>query len=474
MPPQQGTAVAAGVAPTIADLPDELLARCLEPLDQKQRLKDAALACKQFLRACLALPLDVSIRGSLQTSAAAQLLARLLALRAFLSKHAPPVRSLRFFSSAGGAAGQEEMAALAACLALCTAASSPLQRLDIFAPAPLPLSRLVGLPGLRQLKHLTLRTWDAPLRLPAGCSQLAVLAELELAGEVVQLEGPALPPAITRLWLEDRTSTQLPRQLLSLRSLARLELECRALETGSLRLLAGVPSLMSLYCSSVEAPLLAGLGLEAVTQLQQLEAGLSPEDVAGLDATLPALQRLRTLSLYCLDFQRRTLPFLASLPRLQRLCIDYDLLADAEPEGGDSAPSLPPGPWLASLHWLAAPWRTLQASAAVLHSATALQHLSCFYLPEPVGEDAEARASWAGFWSCLELLPALRCLCIHTFDNLERPPLPPAATHALLALVTRRPALRWHLTHEFTPLPALLAMTDIPASLDVEPLEYVY
>lgn len=73
------------------------------------RLARAALVSKQFWRACLLLPLDVSIRpcwgmdisqrnALLLAHWHAWLLARLLALRAFLAKHAPVVRSLEFDS----------------------------------------------------------------------------------------------------------------------------------------------------------------------------------------------------------------------------------------------------------------------------------------------------------------------------------------------------------------------------------------
>lgn len=122
------------------------------------RLAGAALVGKQFWRACLLLPLDVSIRppGHLfPPQHHAWLQSRLLALQGFLSRHAPAVRSLEFHSDSQATAGQEEVAVLADCLALCSAGGSPLARLDV--NTGVEVQRLAGyLPSLHGLRHLKL------------------------------------------------------------------------------------------------------------------------------------------------------------------------------------------------------------------------------------------------------------------------------------------------------------------------------
>ncbi|KAL4421286.1 hypothetical protein ABPG75_010577 [Micractinium tetrahymenae] len=440
-------------------------------------LASAALVSRRFCRVCATLPLDVSLHDRAATrllrvraSWRARLQGQLLSLCAYLAKHAPPVRSLRFSSSAAGAAGQEEMAVLAGCLGLCSAAGSPLQRLHIEACVPPVINCMCGLSALQQLQLSAVDGAAAStLRLPPSFSQLTALADVELKGRTVQFEGHALPPGITRLRLEDWESTQLPRQLSTLRSLARMELECRALEPGNLRLLGSLPSLTSLRLVSLESPL---AGLEAATQLQQLEIdGISSsEETDALEAVLPALQRLSILSLSFAEPQPLP-PSLASLPRLERLCVKC--VRPAGGEGGGDAPSLPPGPW-PSLRYLAVPWLVLHTNVSTLRSALALEHLSCFGLPEPGGEDAPSRSRWGVFWSYVEDLPALRCLCIHCPDGLNDDLLSPALTKALLVLADRRPALRRH----FLGYPAffsdLLTMADIPASPSAYALYYTF
>ncbi|KAL4421346.1 hypothetical protein ABPG75_010637 [Micractinium tetrahymenae] len=243
----------APAAATIADLPDELLARCLEPLDQQERLQSAALVCKKFCRVCAALPLHVAI-STLQRNGQERLRPRLQALRAFLAKHTPPVASLQYYSWSEGAAGQEEVSVLTACLGLCTS----LEQLDFASSLPLPDSSLPGLLlGLRQLKVNNF--CSAALRLPECITRLTALAELEAAGSPVEFEGPALLPGLTYLFLRDDDSTQLPRQLSSLRSLASLVLDCCLLEAGSLAPLENLPALTSLRFIA-ETPVPAGLG----------------------------------------------------------------------------------------------------------------------------------------------------------------------------------------------------------------------
>lgn len=252
-------------------------------------------------------------------------------------------------------------------------------------------------------------------------------------------------------------------QLASLPALARLELRCKLPDVGCLRVLGGAPSLTSLEVTSYAA-LLAGL--EAVTQLRQLEPDLmgdSPNNDAIVQALLAALPRLHTLALdhSGIDSLPRTL---ASLPRVQRLCLsDW---------GEDVALSLPPNPWVASLRWLAAPSRVLKASVPLLLGATALEHLSCLGLPVPDGDAAPSRARWAEFWACLEALPALRCLCIHQFYPEPSSQLPPALSQAALALASRCRALHLHSLELPLRAPKLLFMADIPASLPAQPLGY--
>ncbi len=161
--------------------------------------------CKRFWRACLRLPLDISIDGSVQHTPP---LALLQALQAFLDKHAPPVRSLRFYSDSDGAAAQEEVAVLAACLALCSAAGSPVERLDVLSADSLPTSYLPGLLGLRQLRLST----GCTLRLPAGISKLTALADVRLESEPLYFEGP-LPPSITflRIIIHDDSTQPAPQ-----------------------------------------------------------------------------------------------------------------------------------------------------------------------------------------------------------------------------------------------------------------------
>ncbi|KAL4421353.1 hypothetical protein ABPG75_010644 [Micractinium tetrahymenae] len=363
MPPRSRVAASAAGAPlapsaTIADLPDELLALPGVGGPGGEVMGSATLVCKRFCRACATLPLDIRITNRSRGASSA---ARLLALHAFLAKQGPALRSLRLDSWASGTAGQEEAAALTACLEWSSAAGSPLERLDVTTALNLHIYGDVGL--------------------PVGCMQLTALADVELSGWSVQFEAPALPPGITRLYLRDE-STQLPHQLCSLHSLARLEPSCDNLEAGSLRMLSSLQSLTSLLLPAA-APPLAGLALEAVTQLQQLNlVGLYlPDGAAGLEAVLLALRGLRTLSLSFPELDRIP-PSLGSLPRLERLCLEYDVF-----EGGEGALTLPPGPCLSSLRLLIVPCEVLCARAGVLRGATALAHISCFGLPVPGGED---------------------------------------------------------------------------------------
>lgn len=253
-------------------------------------------------------------------------------------------------------------------------------------------------------------------------------------------------------------------QLASLPALARLELRCKLPDVGCLRVLGGAPSLTSLEVTSYVA-LLAGL--EAATQLRHLELSMisdsSPNVDAVVQALLEALPRLHALSLSCSgpNHLPRTL---ASLPRMQRLLLDD--------RGLPPALSLGPTPWVASLRWLAAPSRVLQASAALLLGATALEHLSCLGLPVSDGDAAPSRARWAEFWACLEALPALRCLCIHQFYPKPSSLLPPALSQAALALASRCRALHLHVLEWPHQASDLLSMADIPASVPAHPLGY--
>ena len=147
--------------------------------------------------------------------------------------------------------------------------------------------------------------------------------------------------------------------------------------------------------------------ISALYYVQMLfEAGnAEPEDAAGeaFDGTLRQLVHLTSLYL-SLDDPRACLPALASLPRLQRLCIIGR---------GHEPASLPAGPWLSSLRELGTSRACLCSSSQVLAVAAQLERVAVMS-----GLSGKVRRSEPLF-AWLSAHPPLRCLELHIRGNLH-------------------------------------------------------
>lgn len=187
----------------------------------------------------------------------------------------------------------------------------------------------------------------------------------------------------------------------------------------------------------------------------------SPEDAAALQAVLPRLQRLTCLCLNVEDPPRphAVPPAIATLPRLQRLCIDVwedDLHLWEQLENV----SLPLGPWLQAIRWLGLPWRVLAAAPGVLRGAPLLEYLAILHAPIKYGDTAADHSQWEEWWEFVATHPPLECLCIEI--GMDEPPSSPLS-QAMCALCHRRPSLRQRCVPFAAFIEEVKQLADIPS-----------
>ncbi|KAL4448253.1 hypothetical protein ABPG75_005472 [Micractinium tetrahymenae] len=255
------------------------------------------------------------------------------------------------------------------------------------------------------------------------------LEQLSLAGSRVNLGAVRLPPSLTRLRIEDASTQELPLQLTRLSALRPLDLLSAPYSAASLDPLSKLGSLEHLFLDGVAAPPC----LPRLTQLHTL-AVVTESGVEDVLAAVPCLTGLTCLQLA----EVASFPHaVASLPRLQRLCLWSQ-------DGTVADPAVPAGPWLQSIKWFGAPWAFLEAGTATLAAAQQLEYLSAFTMPH-AGIGAAVQ-HWAAFWELAAMHPSLRCLGIdtHCSDDLDAELATPsvALLDALFHLKHRRPGLQ--------------------------------
>lgn len=258
------TAPLSSAAGSLTSLPDDLILRCLEPIDQYERyrtsqtsegsdlghpaaacrlppsapaartphsvpavllecrLERVALVSKRFRELCLAPQLLRQLRVFTNSDdGAAGMLQRTASALQFLTAHAAHVHDLEMHINDRNSSGtrvltssqQRQLEAdVAGCLAACAAAAGALQELRIDEPTP--LRSVAWLPALQQLQLLELGSPEEPLRLPAAASKLTALKMATLRGAPLVLEG-RLPPGLTCLCIRGSlpTCVQLPHQV---------------------------------------------------------------------------------------------------------------------------------------------------------------------------------------------------------------------------------------------------------------------
>ena len=265
---------------------------------------------------------------------------RLQALARWLAGHGGHVRSLSISVRNRSA---EVTTLVTSCLEACGAVGGSLQQLKISHGTPFADASAVA--GLTRLTALTLGDSRQPLQLPAAFSQLTALEVADLAGHPLMLEGPCLPPSLTRLSIHDDASTAMPPQvrkaertshalgqqqfvmclrmeghdvaasttpatetdrhifpffalqLSRLQGLLQLEVLATAYQPASMWPLASLTRLSQLSLWTSHA---APAGLSALTQLQQLQLSVAElpwaeEPVVQLDSVLAQLSGLTCL-----------------------------------------------------------------------------------------------------------------------------------------------------------------------------------
>ena len=204
----------------------------------------------------------------------------------------------------------------------------------------------------------------------------------------------------------------VPPQLTSLGALVELQLRCYPLSEDSLAQLASLRSLRRLALES------SGQVPSSLSQLTQLEVlfveGIYAEvGDAAVEAALPALQQLTTLSLAYSKLPEQLPRSLASLLRLKHLSVHSTYSRSRIP-----APKpLPAGPWASSLRALGAPLCVLCSSTEVLSSASQLKHLACLGPPVPFDGPVDATGRSRALFGFLASHPPLRCFSTESFSD---------------------------------------------------------
>jgi len=200
--------------------------------------------------------------------------------------------------------------------------------------------------------------------------------------------------------------------------------------TDGMALLTALASLRHL---NLEDPVMPPDCLPELTWLERLEYR---GDVWLLGEALPSLQRLTCLALFdgFEDSCQNTLPALAGLSRLQRLCIDGEFDSGADL-------SLPQGPWLASIRRLGLPWAGLEPAAGVLRRAPCLEYLCVFIHHDFPGYCCTAPGAHP-LWELAATHPPLRLLGFCVTWNHSRFTGVPSVAGAAATLKVRRPQLR--------------------------------
>ncbi|PRW20977.1 2-isopropylmalate synthase homocitrate synthase family [Chlorella sorokiniana] len=203
---------------SIADLPDEVLVRCLCFLELRERLSGPALVSRRMAALCHSPELLWDVDTGKMTS-----LAALRSLALWLARHAPHVRQLDLCpdSLLEEDEGSAAEAALTACLAA-AGAGGQLTHLGLEGWIP----NLEWLAAMRSLRSLWLDS-AGELRVSAPVGALSSLETLSLQGYYLDFEaGARLPASVTwlRLIVTDPAGKEMPRQVSELPQLARLYL----------------------------------------------------------------------------------------------------------------------------------------------------------------------------------------------------------------------------------------------------------
>lgn len=426
-----------------ANLPNDLVIRCLALLPQSERFKHISLVSQRLRQLCLSPELVRTVSVTLThrrpaNPSQACPLHRAASLHRFLETHAAHVCSLELHlslhRSLDGPSSAQLAALLHACMAAC-AAKGQLEHLVVRSSQA--LGSTDWLPALTSLRRLELRCPGHELQLPEGLLvSLTALTEAALEGSPM------------RLVAGDHCTTApvLLEQPPSLPALTRLHLSGPC-DSASLSLLSNLPALRHLavgQCGHLSpAPSCAG------PLLERLVIVCDSFNAASLEACLPRLSGLTTLCIHdsstlCLRHKPdlavlmnrdptmlRFPPALAQLPRLQRLLLDVVTRRATDF-------SLPHGPWLHTIKWLSLPALFLQAGAGTLASAPQLQNLCSIGAPHAAASLGGPERDWQPFWELAASHPPLCCLGVASLDAA----CPAGMAEPLLALSRRRPALR--------------------------------
>ncbi|PRW58888.1 adenylate cyclase regulatory [Chlorella sorokiniana] len=372
-------------APSLADLPDDLLVACFAQLeDPLERHRLLPLVSTRWRRLADEPHLLRNLKFNWD---GATLLSRLASFRRWLERSGggAAVRSLRLEASPyyedgrGKQYSAAEMEQLHRDLLCALAACSGLQELvaRILVHNTLPaidIGRLAAsLPSLRLL-HLSVLNTQLAVDEPLGA--LSQLCDLRLNGGPVLLQpgwtvsgcAATLTSTLTRLHLGRFDTEALPAQVTALSRLAHLMVslpDCSQAGLAPLRCLTALTALELEDCKNLPSSAvfcqLNNLQSLSIRYLwPNVDSRLAPEANAALQA-LPQLTALHMQYTHVLP------PAVAGLAQLQRLAWDPVYLLAEE--------ALPAGPWLASLRKAVLPGAGVLASMSVLQAAGQLEHL---------------------------------------------------------------------------------------------------
>ncbi|KAL4420594.1 hypothetical protein ABPG75_010250 [Micractinium tetrahymenae] len=382
---------------TIHHLPDDLLARCLALVPQKDRFTSAALVDKRF-HALTGSPetLRLHMGGLKQYVFLPAALPRLRTLQPWLLRHSSRLQELELQAQlAGGSSDNYAEAAslLTSCLAA-GATGGALQRL-VFrpgtlasreAPLELPASWAGSLHGLR---HLSI-SYQSTVRLQFSLAALSQLESLQLeVKELVLGADAALPPFLKSLsiWCSQQLQHRFQMDLLT--RLQHLRLRSKAYPSLAAPV-DGLSTLRALRCLSLEqCPLGSWLSAAAAHwgSLRVLEV-LRPigEVESVLEGALCVLRQLTGLYL-----ETAALP--AASASLAQLAWLHWSPGD---HFGAWGAQLPAGPVQRTLRHAVLDWTVAKANLAFLRACPQLDRLS---LVAPPWIEARGDAQWDAFWA---------------------------------------------------------------------------
>lgn len=231
-----------------------------------------------------------------------------------------------------------------------------------------------------------------------------------------------------------------------LTGLQQLELSDCHYRGDGLRVLSGLTQLTSLRCDRCfDVPPC----LSMLTQLEQLVIDPldNPQAVVTLVEGISHLRQLTTLYLSS-DILPYLPPSITTLQRLQRLCVARNFRSSMDLY-------VPPGKWLASLHFLGLPWKALPSAIGLLEAASAApEHIVSTTLPwynSHVLPEEWAQHTWHLFWRYLDSCPSLRCFVAERAYHEGSPSVQLLDT--MFALQQRHPDLQLRWSHVLRPHP---------------------